>query len=88
MTGSSCNCERVWRRAQCTCRFMGDTMVTREYMRSGAASNRSGKASFMAPSSADVAVAGTPYHTCTHQDINELPEHMQQGGLQLLILSA
>lgn len=46
-----------------TCRFVGETMVTREYMRSGAASNRSGRASFIASSSADDACAGTPYHT-------------------------
>ena len=46
-----------------TCRFVGETMVTKEYMRSGAASNRSGRASFIASSSADDAWAGTPYHT-------------------------
>jgi len=49
---------------------MGDTMVTREYMRSGAASNRSGRASFMASSSAEEAFAGTPYHTCQQQVID------------------
>ena len=62
----------------CTCRFMGDTMVTREYMRSGAASNRSGRASFMASSSAEEALAGTPYHTCQHQVIDSAEEECKR----------
>ena len=52
------------RQGKPTWRFIGDTIVTREYMRSGAASNRSGSASCIASSKAADAFAGTPYHTC------------------------
>lgn len=46
-----------------TCKLRGETMVTSWYMRSGEAWNKSGRASFIASSSAADAVAGTPYHT-------------------------
>ena len=64
-----------------TCKLVGETIVTKEYMRSGAASKRSGRASFMASSSADDAWAGTPYHTCSQPEMGlqlckEINQHM------------
>ncbi|KAA6426949.1 MAG: hypothetical protein FRX49_03273 [Trebouxia sp. A1-2] len=74
-------------------RFMGDTMVTREYMRSGAASNRSGRASFMASSSAEEAFAvwgdsqaekaeGVAHIIRCLNDSPELALYLLNGGLR------